>query len=265
MKKIIAIFLLGGLFVNASALSEEVVFKDSSGRVLSKRDLKQLSGTIEWEIHSDRPVPAEAKKFHEMGRIAGQKGESESALSYFQKASKLAPDWPYPTYDAAFTYLLRKDFENAYASYKRVNELAPRGFFTAKTAANILEKERAGKLPAGIYLYYLTLEWEKDKEKRTKTIIALTEKVPNFAPGWKERAIVETNEKAKLAAIEKGLNADPDPETKGFLLINEALIVANAGKKEEAIKILGPLALDPTSPLDIETIAKRTIAHILEQ
>lgn len=248
-----------------AASSEEFIYKDPSGKVLTKRDLKELPGAIEWEIHSDKPVPAEAKNFFEMGRTAGQKGESESALLYFEKASKLAPDWPYPIYESAFTYLLQNDFENAYASYKRVNELAPRGFFTAKTAVDILEKERAGKLPVGIYLYYLSLEWENDAEKRTKAIIALTEEVPNFAPAWKERATVEVNEKSKLSAIESGLNADPDPETKGFLLINKALLLANAGKKEDAIKILGPIALDPASPLDIEMIAKQTIAYILEK
>ena len=122
MKKLVVLFLLGGLFVNASAFSEEVVFKDSSGRILTKRDLKGLSGTIDWEIRSDKAVPAEAMKLHEMGRIAGQKGESESALSYFQKASELAPDWPYPTYDAAFTYLLLNNFEKAlFCRFKRLN------------------------------------------------------------------------------------------------------------------------------------------------
>ena len=68
-----------------------------------------------------------------------------------------------------------------------------------------------------------------------------------------------------MGLLEKGLSAEPDPETKGFLLINKAVALANVGKKNEAIKILGELALDPSSPQDIEIIAKRTVAFILDE
>lgn len=246
------------------AFADDIIFKDKAGRVLTRSDLKGISGTIDWEIRSGNPVPQEAIKLHEMGRAAGQTGDYEAALSLFQEASDFAPGWPYPVYDAAFTYLLQQDFKKAYELYKRVDAMAPRGFFTAKVAVDVLGKELRGELPPGLYLHYVTLEWESDSKKKYQAITELTEKIPQFAPAWKEKANLESDERKRLEAIEKGLGADPDPETKGFLLINKAIVLANARKKEEAIKILGELALDPSSPLDIELIAKRTLAFILD-
>lgn len=108
--------------------AEVVISKDKAGRVLTEKDVKGASGTVNWEITARKQVPQEALKLHEHGRAAGQKGDSATALAYFDKAAKLAPDWPYPIYDAAFTYLLQNDTASAYAHYKRVVQISPRGF-----------------------------------------------------------------------------------------------------------------------------------------
>lgn len=264
MKKLAIVILIGSLsLIVINTQAEEILFKDKAGRVLKDSDVKGMTGVVDWEIRSGKPVPAEALRLHELGRAAGQKGDSAAAFKYFEKASKLAPDWPYPLYDAAFTYLLQNDAGKAYAHYMRVLQISPRGFFTAITAADVLAKERSGKLPPGTYLYYVSLEWESDPKKKAEAIFALNTKAPKFAPGWKERAKIESTERGRLDAIEKGLNAHPDIETRGFLLINKAIIFSNSGKKSEAIKILGELALDPASPLDIEVISKKAIASLL--
>ena len=54
----------------------------------------------------------------------------------------LAPDWPYPVYDAAFTYLLQGDSLKAEERYAEVDRMAPRGFFTAKTSLDCLRRDR---------------------------------------------------------------------------------------------------------------------------
>ena len=69
----------------------------------------------------------------------------------------------------------------------------------------------------------------------------------------------------KLAAIEKGLAAKPDGETKGILLINKALINYRLGDHEGAVRLLGELALDPASTYATEHLAKVTLARIAEK
>lgn len=112
-------------------------------------------------------------------------------------------------------------------------------------------------------MYYVGLEWQSDPKKKAEAVIAINAKVPSFAPGWKERANIESTERSRMEAIEKGLKAEPDLETRGFLLINKAIILSNNGKKEEAINILGELALNPSSPLDIEVVSKKIICSFL--
>jgi hypothetical protein len=48
------------------------------------------------------------------------------------------------------------------------------------------------------------------------------------------------------------------------LLINRALILEQRDLRAEAIAILGELALDPASTLATETLAKATLAHIID-
>ncbi|WP_061533019.1 tetratricopeptide repeat protein [Collimonas arenae] len=265
LKFLFAVITFSFLSFPMSSYASEIIFKDRAGRILTKEDIKGISGDVKWEINSGTPIPEEAKRLHDLGRVAGQKGESKAAISYFRKASEIAPNWPYPYYDLAFTYLLNRDFENAYDAYKRVDNLAPRGFFTTKTAVHSLQGERNGKYPQGTYLFYLSLEWTNDLESKQKIVDQLLRKVPNFAPAWKEMAALGIDDSKRLDYLDKGLKADPDLETKGFLLINKALIFANRGRKNEAIPILGALALDPTSPLDIEVIAKKTLSMIVSK
>src|SRR4051812_32228907 len=67
------------------------------------------------------------------GRDAGGKGDYDRALGLLAQAAREAPRWPYPAY-AAFTHLLKGDMEKAEEYHAAVDKMAPRGFFTAKTA-----------------------------------------------------------------------------------------------------------------------------------
>jgi len=263
---IFAAVLIGGIMADlAGASPDDIVFKDKSGRVLTESDLAAASGAANWEIRSGDAVPPEAKALHEKGRAAGQAGDGAAALRYLAQAAELAPNWPYPVYDAAFTYLLQRDFKTAYAYYQRVDAMAPRGFFTAKPAVDTLAKEAAGTLPEGLYLYFLSLEWEADPAKKYQALVQLTEKLPQFAPSWKELALLEEDDDEKLLDLDNGLRSDPDAETRGYLLVNKALVLDRRGQREAAIAMLGELALGPASPRDIEIIAKKTIALILRR
>ncbi len=239
-----------------------VVFRAADGRTLTMADLSGLSGTFQYEILGKSNVPAEAESLHKQARQAAGAGDYKKAITLLERSSSLAPAWPYPVYDMAFTYLLMKDAESARKHYRKTVELAPRGFFTAITALEALDREAKGDLPAGTYLAYLSLEWMNDPEKKADAVRQLVKRVPDFAPAWKEQAMLADADAEKLAAIEKGLAAGPDRETKGILLINKALIMGRSGDHDGAVRLLGELALDPASTCATEHLAKVTLANV---
>jgi len=73
------------------------------------------------------------------------------------------------------------------------------------------------------------------------------------------------DDQARQNALEQGLAADPDPETRGTLLINRAITLFNQGARDEAIAILGSLALDPASSMGSAEQAKAALALLLQQ
>jgi hypothetical protein len=42
-------------------------------------------------------------RLHKQARQAGGAGDYKKAITLLERASSLAPAWPYPVYDAAFT------------------------------------------------------------------------------------------------------------------------------------------------------------------
>lgn len=66
----------------------------------------------------------------------------------------------------------------------------------------------------------------------------------------------------RLVVLETGLAQDPDAETRGFLLLNKALLFDRTGRHDEAVTILGDLATDPGQPLDIGQLARFSLAKI---
>jgi tetratricopeptide (TPR) repeat protein len=210
-------------------------------------------------------VPEEALSLHQAGREAGAAGDYENAFALFSQAAALAPGWPYPVYDEAFTHLLMGDFAAALEDYRRTIALAPRGFFTARTAVDVLEREEAGELPVGIYLAYSQVGWIQDPTAKEARLRELLARAPAFAPGWKELATLLEDGAARLDAIERGLAAHPDPETRGILLINRAIVLFSQGNRDEAIAILGLLALDEEGSSSSAEQAKAALAMLLDQ
>jgi tetratricopeptide (TPR) repeat protein len=241
-----------------------IIFRDASGRTLTMEDLRGVTGTFRYEIVGSTNIPPEARLLHEKAREAGAQGDYKKCFELLEKASALAPQWPYPVYDRAYTHLLMKDYDNARRDYQETVRLSPRGFFTAITALDILEKEKNGDLPIGTYLAYLSLEWIRDPGQREKAVRQLVKDLPQFAPGWKELATL-VDDKERLSIIEKGLAASPALETKGMLQINKALELNRRGELDGAIRLLGDLALDPNSPFDTEQMAKASIAMIVKR
>ena len=241
------------------ATSDRVVFRDTAGRELTSDDIGGASGKVRWEVVDAGSIPAEASRLHTQAGEAGGRGDFPQALKLLAEAHRLAPDWAYPVYDTAFTYLLQGDSAKAEELYAEVDRMAPRGFFTAKTSLDCLRRERAGVLFPGFCKAFVTTEGLEDKDRKA-LLEGIVEKFPAFPPAWKELSTLREGDDARLQAIARGLEYDPDGETKGVLLINRALILDRRGDREGAIRILGELALDPRSTASTEALAKAMLA-----
>jgi tetratricopeptide (TPR) repeat protein len=244
-------------------VAEQLVFRDAAGRQLTVSDLEGCTGRVAWEVIGAENVSPEAKRLHQEARAAGGRGDYARALALFDQARDLALDWPYPLYDAAYTYLLLDEARMAEELYRRVDQMAPRGYFTCKASLDTLRRERAGELPSGFAKAYATTEWMDPREKR-RLLTGIVDKFPGFALAWKDLAVLLDDDASRMNAIEQGLRGRPDAETLGILLINKASILARHGDRDKAVAILGELALSPDSTLATEHLAKVVLAGLVE-
>lgn len=243
-------------------MAERLVFRDATGRGLTTTDLKGFTGRVRWEIVGGDNVPPRAMQLHQEARQAGGRGDYAHALDLLDQARRLAPTWPYPMYDAAFTYLLLDDPGMAEEMYARVDQMAPRGFFTCKASLDTLRRERTGELFPGFAKAYATLEW-MDRDKKKALLSGIVGKFPAFALAWSDLAMMLDDDADRLRAIDQGLRGRPDLDTLGTLLMNKASILARRGDRDAAISILGELALSPESTLGTEHLAKAALAALV--
>ncbi len=267
---LLGLLIIGSCKTNNQKLSEssmdnnaKIEFSDSLGNKISKEDLAKSTGTFNYEILGIDDVPEAAVLLHRQARQYGQEGDYEKAIEALNHAHEQAPDWPYPVYDLAYTYLLKDDYENAIKYYRLTDSLAPRGFYTSKTALHTLEKELKGEFVPGLYRMFLSLEWMDDPKEKLEMTKILVSKFPTFAPGWKEYSnLLEGEERNK--AIDKGLELDSDAQTKGTFLINKALMMNQDGNQEEAVNILTSLIFDPNTTFGNIEMAKFVLNDIVE-
>jgi tetratricopeptide (TPR) repeat protein len=190
---------------------------------------------------NNQAINPEAVALHNQARESGQRGNFPDALAALEKAISIEPDWAYPYYDMAFTYLLQQNFQQALKYYTLADEKSPRGFFTVKMARHTLEKEKEGVFPEGLYLYYLQSEWTDDKQEKLKLISSITSQFPAFAPAWKDLANLLDDTNARMHALDSGLAQDGDSETMNNLRIAKALLLDYTGNKTEAHTLITEL------------------------
>mgnify|MGYP002631229818 CR=1 FL=1 len=247
----------------ATALAEAVVvFTAKNGETITLDELDG-DGTVDWKLLGGEDIPDQAVVEHNLGREAGARADYEVASAHFDKASALAPSWPYPYYDAGFSLLLKGDATAALPKYEKALELSPRGFFTAHVAVDTLRREAKGELPEGTYSAYVALEWVENPLERNMILGQMTSTVPQFAPGWHKFALLADDDAVMLERLERGIEANPDPETLAMLLLNKAALLDRIGRTDEAINILGELIVDPASTLSGEALAKKVLAPLV--
>lgn len=215
-----------------------------------------VSGIYNWQIVDNENIPNEAKILHQEARQLSGQGKYDEGIAKLKDTHQLVPNWAYPIYDLAYTYLLKQDYENALKYYELTDKLAPKGFFTTKTAYWSLKKEAAGIFPRGMYLNYLQIEWLSSEEEKLNVAHNILERCPDYAPAWKEIAEKGKDPNNRLEAIRKGLALNPDLETKGILLINRAIIYDILDNNESAENILDRLIISKETTLANIEMAK---------
>jgi tetratricopeptide (TPR) repeat protein len=241
------------------APSDSIIFKDANGNVLTLADLEDFSGKIEYEIPDDVVVNPEADRLHQEGRELGGQGKYPESVEKLKAAMALQPEWAYPPYDLAYTYSLMGDDANALKYYELTDSLRPHGFFTCKTALWSLRAERDGKFPHGAYMTFMQIEWSNSTKEKIEIAQMIVDTLPGYAPAWMELCHLLDDNLARLDAIEQGLAADPDPETKGIMLINKAAILKLQGHHDEGVTILGEIIFDPDATGSNKELAKTTL------
>lgn len=240
-----------------------VLFRDSEGRILTQSELEMATGLVNWAVPGSSDVSAVATDLHEQGRAAGAAGEYQESLTLLERAHRAAPEWAYPVYDMAYTYVLMGKFSEAEAHYAKVDSMCPRGFFTAKAALDTLRRERTHEFAPGTYREFVLLEGEPDLAKKRSALRTMVAKQPQLAVAWKTLASLEESDKDVESAIDAGLSSSPDDDTKGMLLVNKALLRYRQGQRRHAAVLLGGLALDSRSTLSTQELAKFALADVL--
>ena len=122
--------------------------------------------------------------------------------------------------------------------------MAPKGFFTVKTAIWTLEREQSGEYAKGLYTAYTKLEWVPENE-RLSVLQKMLEHYPSFTPAYKSMINLFNDPDKRLALINKGLEQDADDETYCTLVVHKALILKYGGNPEAADVLLNELLNSP--------------------
>jgi tetratricopeptide (TPR) repeat protein len=247
---------------DGSSRNMTIAVCDDVSQTLRLEDLVKVEGRMSWEVHSDESVPEGALRLHAEGRSAAERGDFESALRLLTEAASLAPSWPHPLYDRAFTHLLRQDFVAALSDYRKTLELAPRGFFTTASSVDSLTREAAGEFPTGFYLAF-AISGQMPTEQRSYVLEQIVEKFPTFAPGWDKYADLVKEPAQRLQAIESGLAARPDPDTYGSLLIKKACAMWALGDYETSVAMLRKLAAESPDSMSTQVGAQLVLARLV--
>jgi tetratricopeptide (TPR) repeat protein len=238
-----------------------VTFLDDQRRPLTLEEIRDIPGTVTWEVTYHVEVPPEAHRLHQEGRAAGARGEYDAAVALLSSAAELAPLWPYPVYDRAFTHLFKRDFDAALSDFRKTMELAPQGFFVVEVAIDTLTREAAGEFPRGLYGAFSSFE-HLTKDQQRSVAERLVQNHPSFAAGWNVHASFAADPLARLEAIEQGLAAKPDRVTRGFLMVNRALAMSSLDDTEGAASILQRLLSDATGSITTRAGAQLALARM---
>ncbi|HYO55198.1 hypothetical protein [Archangium sp.] len=253
----VATTLLGGCSCKGTPGQSSAVSVPDTGRAPPPK-AAQVPAEPPPETAYDKAVKA-----HAQGRTSGEAGNFQEALKHFQAARELAPEWPMPLYDTAYTHLLMGDAARALELYAQVDKLAPRGFADTPRVLECLRREKDGRVPRGTYRKFLDVLRLRTPEEFERGLRELTRAAPKFYPAWRELISYGKDLDEQERLLEKALALKPDALSRGELLVYKAQLLRRRGKDAEAHALLQSLVNDPQSLPSTVTAAKEALSFTL--
>lgn len=244
----------------------KVVYQGKDGATISLEELELFALQAQSMVPTyELNVSDEARSFYKQGQLAGTTQKYKEAVDFFIESSLKARHWPAPVYGAAWAYLLQGKIEESVSAYEAIdNDLAPRGYKNTKLALDTLKRESEGKVPPATYMRFELKMANQAPAGKIKALRQILDEAPAFPGAWNTLSTLLKDPEEQLDAIEQGLSHNPDPETRGQLLVNKAILLFDKGQKEEAINLAGALAADPTVPLRTEFMAKLSLLRFVK-
>ena len=197
-------------------------------------------------------------------RRAGASGKYKEALADLERAAGLAPQWPYPLYDMAFTYLLMKDFEKRESIIERRSSWHLAGSSLPSRPWILSRGKRRAIFRLGPTLH--TCPWSGRRTPGRKW-----RKCENSSNGFQPSRGLERTRGARgrhhreAHRHRKWFEGKSRRQTMGVLQINKALILSRMEDYEGAVRFLGELVFDPASTYATEHMGKVALASIAKR
>ncbi|MEO5729185.1 MAG: tetratricopeptide repeat protein [Byssovorax sp.] len=126
------------------------VMAQVDGEPVEVADLPRINGKIRFVFARDRIALGPSVLATKLGEEAAQSGDYERALELFRKAMAADRFDPWPRYHEGLTLLHLRRYEEAIASYRATEELAP-GFYHCRADRWLAERLAAGTIDHAMF------------------------------------------------------------------------------------------------------------------
>jgi tetratricopeptide (TPR) repeat protein len=215
------------------------VVVDMDGREYELDDLPEEPGeAVGFRFERNRVTLRPAEALVERGRKLGAAGRHAEALDAYREAARVDAYAPEPGYAAALTLLRLRRYDEALASYRETEALAP-GWHDCRAGLWLAARLAAGELPHEVFTVLRELEETKLapgwKAELAREVLAVHPDVP---PLYLLRAV--NLEKADLwdeaqEAYLSGLTRDPEPDVRTRLLVGLALTMEPSEERTDRL------------------------------
>jgi tetratricopeptide (TPR) repeat protein len=183
------------------------------------------------------------KKQFGKGREAGSRGDLESAVSHFKRATEIAPDEPYTHYELGYTLSKLGQYSNALREFEQTEKLT-RGFFIVQTEIYIHQELLNKHIDESVIGRLRQIQQLADTHgSQNPEIVSLSndviDKAPEFPLGYYYlgQALFPGERKRSEDAFKICLDLSPDETTSIYALNFLALLRELDGDIETARKI----------------------------
>ena len=142
-----------------------LVFRDAAGRELTTDDLRGASGTMRWEVSAPGRYREGVPAAPTSPRSRWTR-RSSSRVELLDQARRLAPNWAYPVYDTAFTYLLQGESAKAEERYAEVDRMRHAGFSPPRPRSTALSRAHRHLFPGFCKAFASPSGWTTRRRSR---------------------------------------------------------------------------------------------------